>query len=124
MLIQLGWSATISDPCVYYRCLHDRCQLIVVYVDDLIITYTNEKEIDPLIEGLTRKVKVADLGELKHALGLDFANRDGRFFVSQEQYVLEILKRFGFDKCHPCPTPMREEYEGSIFDKETSLSKF
>ena len=115
MLIQLGWSATISDPCVYYRCLH--CQLIVVHVDDLIITYTNEKEIDSLIEGLTRKVKVADLGELKHALGLDFANRDGRFFVSQEQYVLEILKRFGFDKCHPCPTPMheaREEYEGSI----------
>jgi hypothetical protein len=70
---------------------------------------------------------VADLGELKHALGLDFVNRDGRFFISQEQYVLEILKRFGFDKCHPCPTPMhkaREEYEGSIFDKETSLSKF
>ena len=67
------------------------------------------------------------LGDIKRALGVDFVYKDHRIALSQQQYVLEVLKRFGFDKCHPCPTPMheaREEYEGSVLDKNTGLSKF
>ena len=127
MLIHLDWRATVSDPCVYYRRVHEYYQLMVVHVDDLIITYANQKEIDFLIKGLSQKVKVADLGDLKHALGVDFTNHHNRIFLSQKQYVLEVLERFGFDKCHPCPTPMhdtREEYEGSALDKSTGLAKF
>ena len=127
MLIRLQWRATISDPCVYYRRVQQYYQLMVVHVDDLIVTYANQEQIDSLINGLSQEVKVADLGDIKHALGVDFVYKDHRIALSQQQYVLEVLKRFDFDKCHPCPTPMheaREEYEGSVLDKNTGLSKF
>ena len=127
MLIRLQWRATISDPCVYYRRVQQYYQLMVVHVDDLIVTYAKQEQIDSLINALSQEVKVADLGDIKHALGVDFVYKDHRIALSQQQYVLEVLKRFGFDKCHPCPTPMheaREEYEGSVLDKNTGLSKF
>ena len=125
MLNRLGWAATVSDPCVYYRVAHSY-QLMVVHVDDLIVTYSDQGQIDSLIEGLSQEVKLADLGELKHALGLDFITKDNKIVISQRTYVLDVLKRFGFDKCHPSPTPVhenREEYEGSVLDKHTGLSK-
>jgi hypothetical protein len=131
MLNRLGWAATVSDPCVYYRRVNNAAvahsyQLMVVHVDDLIVTYSDQSQIDSLIEGLSQEVKLADLGDLKHALGLDFITKDNKIVISQRTYVLDVLKRFGFDKCHPCPTPVhenREEYEGSVLDKHTGLSK-
>ena len=127
MLIRLGWRPTVSDPCVYYLRIQQYYQLMVVHVDDLIITYANQAQIDSLISGLGQEVKVADLGDLKHALGIDFGFKDHQISLSQQLYVLEVLKRFGFDKCHPCLTPIhesREEYEGSALDKNTGLSKY
>ena len=66
---------------------------MVVHVDDLIVTYSDQGQIDSLIEGLSQEVKLADLGDLKHALGLDFITKDNKIVISQRTYVLEILKR-------------------------------
>ena len=44
MLIRLQWRATISDPCVYYRRVQQYYQLMVVHVDDLIVTYANQEQ--------------------------------------------------------------------------------
>ena len=103
MLIRLGWRPTVSDPCVYYLRIQQYYQLMVVHVDDLIITYANQAQIDSLISGLGQEVKVADLGDLKHALEIDFGFKDHQISLSQQLYVLEVLKRFGFDKCHTVP---------------------
>jgi hypothetical protein len=39
-------------------------------------------------------------------LGVLFERRDdGTFVLSQRQYLLNVLRRFGMDECKPCATP-------------------
>ena len=45
---------------------------MVVHVDDLIVTWANQEQIDSLINGLSQEVNVTDPGDIKLALGVDF----------------------------------------------------
>jgi hypothetical protein len=43
---------------------------------------------------------------MKEYLGVLFERRDdGAFVLSQRQYLLNLLQRFGMEYCKPCATP-------------------
>jgi hypothetical protein len=47
-----------------------------------------------------------DAGAMKDYLGVLFERRDdGAFILSQRQYLLNVLQRFGMEDCNPCATP-------------------
>jgi hypothetical protein len=45
-----------------------------------------------------------DLGDLYHFLGMQVQRHDGCLFLSQRQYMLDILARAGMTDCKPCST--------------------
>ena len=47
-----------------------------------------------------------DLGELHHFLGMEVQQRGDGLFLSQRQYMLDILARAGMAECKPCSTPV------------------
>lgn len=47
-----------------------------------------------------------DLGPLHHFLGMRVQHRPDRLFLSQHQYVLDILDRPGMAAYKPCSTPI------------------
>lgn len=47
-----------------------------------------------------------DLGELHHFLGVTVKRRSGGLFLSQRQYILDVLERAGIAECKPCSTPV------------------
>jgi hypothetical protein len=47
-----------------------------------------------------------DLGELHHFLWMRVQHRDGCLFLSQHQYMLEILDRAGMADCKSCTIPI------------------
>jgi hypothetical protein len=47
-----------------------------------------------------------DLGELYHFLGMQVQRTATRLFLSQHQYMLDILDHAGMADCKPCSTPV------------------
>ncbi|GKE11719.1 uncharacterized mitochondrial protein-like protein [Tanacetum coccineum] len=53
-----------------------------------------------------KKFQMSSMGELTFFLGLKVTQKDDGIFISQDKYVDEILKRFGFSTVKTTSTPM------------------
>ncbi|RVX11614.1 Retrovirus-related Pol polyprotein from transposon RE2 [Vitis vinifera] len=92
--------------------------IIIVYVDDIILTGDHEEKIDLLKKLLTKEFEIKDLGTLKYFLGMEIARSKKGIAVSQRKYVLDLLNETGMLGCKPAETPMDttvklEESDGS-----------
>ncbi|RVW74752.1 Retrovirus-related Pol polyprotein from transposon TNT 1-94 [Vitis vinifera] len=92
--------------------------IIIVYVDNIILTGDHEEKIDLLKKLLTKEFEIKDLGNLKYFLGMEIARSKKGIAVSQRKYVLDLLNETGMLGCKPAETPMdttvkREESDGS-----------
>ncbi|MCO5562729.1 hypothetical protein L7F22_016361 [Adiantum nelumboides] len=74
--------------------------LITIYVDDLIITGDNETEIEH-VKGLLKEFEMKDLGELRYFLGLEVIRTTEGIWLSQRQYALNMLSKYGMADCKP-----------------------
>ncbi|GKC36778.1 copia protein, partial [Tanacetum coccineum] len=67
-----------------------------VYVDDIIFGSTN-KELCTRFEKLMKdKFQMSSIGELTFFLGLQVHQKEDGIFISQDKYVVEILKKFNY----------------------------
>ncbi|GKF10110.1 putative ribonuclease H-like domain-containing protein [Tanacetum coccineum] len=67
-----------------------------VYVDDIIFGSTN-KELCTGFEKLMKdKFQMSSMGELTFFLGLQVQQKEEGIFISQDKYVVEILKKFNY----------------------------
>ena len=80
--------------------------IMIVYVDDIILTGDYFEEIKYLKEILGREFEIKDLGQLKYFLGMEVARSHKGIYVSQRKYTLDLLKDTGMLGCKPVPTPM------------------
>jgi Reverse transcriptase (RNA-dependent DNA polymerase) len=69
--------------------------IILVYVDDLIITKSNEQEIILVKQQLRKKIDIKDLGYLKYFLGIYVAFKKKDYSYHKEIYALNLLKETG-----------------------------
>nr|GFC36095.1 uncharacterized mitochondrial protein AtMg00810-like [Tanacetum cinerariifolium] len=53
-----------------------------------------------------KKFQIRSMGELTFFLGLQVTQKDDGIFISQDKYVDEILKKFGFSTMKTASTPM------------------
>ncbi|GKF95793.1 uncharacterized mitochondrial protein-like protein, partial [Tanacetum coccineum] len=53
-----------------------------------------------------KKFQMSSMGELTFFLGLHVTQKDDGIFISQDKYVDEILKKFGFSTVKTASTPM------------------
>ncbi|GJT22744.1 putative ribonuclease H-like domain-containing protein [Tanacetum coccineum] len=76
-----------------------------------------------------KKFQISSMGELTFFLGLQVTQKDDGIFISQDKYVDEILKKFGFSTMRITSTPMEtskpllkdakaEDVDDSTFDLE------
>jgi Reverse transcriptase (RNA-dependent DNA polymerase) len=88
-------------PCLY---AYNNCT-IVVYLDDLIISGPSVEEVTELKSIIKGLFVCTDVGAMKEYLGVLFERReDGASVLSQRQYLLNVLQRFGMEDCKPCAT--------------------
>ena len=61
---QLGYHQSDYDACMYTRQLADESRIhLILYVDDMLITRSNQVEIEKLKWGLHEKFAVKELGQ-------------------------------------------------------------
>lgn len=102
-LKDLGYSRCKTDPCIYMAKKSE--VVIAIYVDDFLIFYKNEDELEELKALLSQKFKMKDMGTAKGCIGIRINQKGSSIEIDQSIYVGEILKRFGMDTANPIKNP-------------------
>jgi len=107
-----------SDHSVFYKHSEHGLILLVVYVDDIVITGNDESGIYNLKKFIHSQFQTKDLGELKYFLGVEITRSSKGIYLSQRKYTLDLLKETGKLAAKPCTTPM---IPNQSFTKEGEL---
>ena len=94
--------------------------IVVVYVNDLVITRNNLDLILRLKRQLVATFEMTDRVILHYFLGLQVFTLSDGVFISQYKYAFIILKCFKMDDCKTCATPFQL---GLKLNKECSYPK-
>ncbi|XP_062085768.1 uncharacterized mitochondrial protein AtMg00810-like [Humulus lupulus] len=78
----------------------------LIYVDDIIVTGNDSKQLQLFTSKLNKTLALKDLGALSYFLGIEVVRDSSGMYLSQEKYVTEMLKKFNMVNLKPCPTPM------------------
>ncbi len=98
-----GLKKSKVDPCVYYST--DRCLILAVYVDDIMIFYSDAEQLEKLKSSLCSSFKMKDMGRAKSCLGIRLTYTDSGIALDQSNYINEILQNFGMQDSKPMGTP-------------------
>jgi hypothetical protein len=98
-LISTGFYRYHSDPNVYTKKVESHLIILVLYVDDLILTSSDSKLLNHVKTILKKKFEMIDLGLLHYFLGLQVFQTNERNFLAQSKYVCDPLHRFHMDDC-------------------------
>lgn len=103
VLQKYGLQRSKFDPCVY---LNGKLTLLIaVYVDDFLIFYKNENELNELKLFLNSKLKMKEIGEAKECIGIHINKTHDVIELSQQKYIDDVLKRFDMLNCKTAKTP-------------------
>ena len=95
--------------------------VILIYVDDIIITGSDKEGIKETKVFLKSVFDIKDLGELKYFLGIEVCRSKEGLFLSQRKYTLDLLTEAGNLGGRTAKTPLEEGYkvlrEGEFEDK-------
>ncbi|GJT23949.1 putative ribonuclease H-like domain-containing protein [Tanacetum coccineum] len=83
--------------------------LVQVYVDDIIFGSTKKSLCTEFEKMMHKKFQMSSMGELTFFLGLQVKQKEDGIFLSQDKYVTEILKKFGFTNVKTASTPMETQ---------------
>ena len=104
-LLSLGFSHYLSDSNVYILRQDNELLILVLYVDDLILTGSSTILIDKVKFDLQQQFDMEYLGLLHYFLGLQVTQSTYGIGLSQPKYALDLLSRFHMMDCKSAPTP-------------------
>ena len=87
-LLSLTFVRCKFDPNVYLKLIHGSLIIIVLYVDELLITGSSKKEIASLKDAMNHAFSMTDLGLLIQFLGLEIAQSQHGINLHQSKYPL------------------------------------
>ena len=82
-----------------------------MYVDDIIVTWNDEKEKNTLKQCLAKEFEIKDLGNLKYFLGIMVAWSKQDIFISQQKYVIDLLRETGMMASKSVATPIEQNHK-------------
>jgi hypothetical protein len=106
-LIATRFSRFHSNPNVYTNKVGIHLIILVLYVDDLILTGSDSKLLNHVKTNLKKKFEMIDLGFLQSFLGLQVLQNNEGIFLSQSKYACDLLRCFHMDDCKPAPSPFQ-----------------
>ncbi|KAK1668593.1 hypothetical protein QYE76_056752 [Lolium multiflorum] len=105
-LLKDGFSMGTVDSTLFTKRVKGGGLLCQIYVDDIIFGGTNPNHNKAFELLMTRKFEMSMMGELKFFLGFQVRQLAKCTFISQENYVKDMLKKFDMAKASPMKTPM------------------
>ena len=114
-LLQCGFSMSRTDSSMFLHFGKATTLIVLVYVDDILVTGSSSTQISSLIAKLDSVFALRDLGQLSFFLGIEVSYNEGSMNLSQTKYISDLLHRTEMFDTKPAKTP------GTI---RKNLSKF
>lgn len=104
-LLTQGFHNSVSNTSLFIRKTSTSHTLLVIYVDDILLTRSDNHLIDQLLHQMPLTFSMKELGSISYFLMiLVLAHRYG-YFLSQRKYAAELLLKAGLVDCKLCSTP-------------------
>ena len=118
-----SYSQSNGDHTLFYKHSDkDRLTILVIYIDDIIITWNDFTERVKLEQELMREFAIKNLGRMKYFLGIEVAHSKNRVLLSQQKYVLDLLTETRFVDCQLAKTPMEVNHKLNLNEDEQKIN--
>ncbi|KAH9686972.1 retrovirus-related pol polyprotein from transposon RE1 [Citrus sinensis] len=108
-----SWNFTNSkaDTSLFIR--HDvkGIILILIYVDDILITGPDSNLLESFIAKLSKVFALKDLGLVTYFLGVEVCYTDNGMHLSQTKYIKDLLSKASMQNCKQTDTPFSTGYK-------------
>ncbi|CAL1381811.1 unnamed protein product [Linum trigynum] len=105
---RIGFQQSSNDPSLFTRRTAKGLTVLLLYVDDMVISGDDEEGIQLLTSELRSAFNLKELGDLSYFLGLEVHRSKAGLMVCQEKYIVDLLETAHMEDCHPCTTPMEQ----------------
>ena len=126
----LGFSYTQSkfDSSLFLKKTSTGIVVLLVYVDDILVTGSDIQAIDHLKNLLNSTFKMKDLGQLHYFLGLEVHYRPKGIFLNQQKYIQDLVELARLKGSNSVETPMEinvkySREEGELLSDPTLYRK-
>lgn len=119
-LLELGYKRSTSDFSLFYKSANGNLLLVLVSVDDILVTGDSSAAVHDVIQVLNSKFKLKTLGEVHYFLGIEVFKSGAGYALCQKKYIQELLEKSKMLECNACATPMTSttklsKLDGNIF---------
>ena len=102
----LSYIASHYDSVLFLRRTDKGTILLLLYVDDMIITDDDLSSIQELKDFLSRQFEMKNLGHLNYFLDLEITHSIDGLYITQVKYAFELLSRAGLIDSKIVDTPV------------------
>ena len=107
-LLSIGFTRCTSEPCMFIR---DKGKdMILIYVDDAIISCESEERINEIIKLITSEFELGENGPLDWYIGSAIEDNGDSLFIHQKDYIMKMLTTYDYDITKTLETPLKEKY--------------
>ncbi|CAH9131081.1 unnamed protein product [Cuscuta epithymum] len=113
-MVKHQYRRTVADHCLYLKKFPDgKFIILLLYVDDMLIVGQDVSLINNLKQDLSKFFYMKDLGPAQQILGMKIVRdrKARKLFLSQEEYVERVIKRFNMDNAKPVGTPLANHFK-------------
>ncbi|KAL3361478.1 hypothetical protein AABB24_014391 [Solanum stoloniferum] len=117
-LVDSGFQQSHYDYSMFTKHQGQNLVMVLVYVDDLLITGNDHKMIVETKKTLQDNFKIKNLGDLRYFLGIEFARSDTGNLMHQRKYSLKLISDMGLSSSKPvgAPIELNQKLTSAEFD--------
>ncbi len=107
ILKELQLMQSTHEPCLFYAVNGEKFVLLALYIDDLLITGTDDDKINTIRKRLKQIYTIKDLGVAKKFLGLELhrETKNGPLTITQMEYIRDLIKSMNLCDANAKSTP-------------------
>jgi len=106
VITEAGFSPSPHDPALFIHTSSRGRTLLLLYVDDMLITGDDAEHISLVKRHLSQQFQMTDLGPLSYFLGIEVSRSDKGYYISQSKYIQDMIARSGITDTRTAATPM------------------
>jgi hypothetical protein len=102
----IHFTPSLSDTSLFIYHHSNDISYLLLYVDDIFLTASSQPFLDHIITLLCSEFPMTDLGLLLQFLNIAVLRDSLGLFLSQRQYIIDLLSCVGMLYCQPSRTPV------------------
>ncbi|XP_052172155.1 uncharacterized mitochondrial protein AtMg00810-like [Diospyros lotus] len=110
-------AAYLVDPSLFTYTSAIHTILVLLYVNDIVLIKDSLVVLTALIQDLSRRFAMKDLGDLHYFLGIEVQRSCTGLFLSQQKYASDLLTKALMHQSKPIATPLPsklQDWHGSL----------